>query len=256
VPRSEPLATGLILAGGMALGAYQRGAVEVLLASRHIELKAIAGTSIGAINGAILASHPAADRIAQLAAFWEELVLDPIRQWTDPLRLADRSTARHGLNWLNVAAVRMGGNAMLFRPRGPLEPHPSQVPSLYLPERTPATLEKYIDFDRLNACEVRFCCVATDIETGEYVAFDTQAGDRIGPEHLLASSGQIPSFPPHPLAGRLLADGEFMANAPLEPLLASDRAGDTLPLCVLLDCLPPMHPPRGLWNKPWNARST
>jgi NTE family protein len=243
----DTIPTGLILAGGLALAAYQRGVIEALLGSRRIELRAVAGTSMGAINGAILLGNPPDKRIERLGAFWDELVSDPTRQWVDPLRLGDRSSARHGLNWLNVAAVRLGGNAALFRPRGLLETHPSHVPSLYMPDRTPETLARYIDFDRLNGSEIRFCCVATDIESGECLVFDTARGDRIELEHILGSASQLPAFPPTPVGGRLLADGEFGANAPLEPLLASDRIGEPLPLCVLADLFSAQGaPPRKL----------
>ncbi|MFD3379057.1 MULTISPECIES: patatin-like phospholipase family protein [unclassified Streptomyces] len=48
---------GLVLAGGAAKGAYQVGAVR-RLAEERIELTAVAGTSIGALNAAVLASSP------------------------------------------------------------------------------------------------------------------------------------------------------------------------------------------------------
>lgn len=62
---------GLVLAGGAAKGAYQVGAVR-RLAEAGVQLTAVAGTSIGALNAAVLASSPdlvaGADRLGEA---WE-----------------------------------------------------------------------------------------------------------------------------------------------------------------------------------------
>jgi NTE family protein len=72
---------GLVLAGGGAKGAYQSGAVKYLAEIDFAPLM-IAGTSIGALNGAILASgtsfQQAADRLWQL---WKELGEANIINW-------------------------------------------------------------------------------------------------------------------------------------------------------------------------------
>lgn len=64
---------GLVLAGGGAKGAYQSDVVKYLAEIDFVP-QMIAGTSIGALNGAILASHTpfkhAADRLWEL---WTEL---------------------------------------------------------------------------------------------------------------------------------------------------------------------------------------
>jgi NTE family protein len=58
-----------------------------------------------------------------------------------------------------------------------------------------ARLETLVDFERLNSGEARVSVVTTDVQTGQEVVFDTAAGDRIGPDHLLASCGFLPDFP-------------------------------------------------------------
>ncbi|AZK95257.1 MULTISPECIES: patatin-like phospholipase family protein [Streptomyces] len=66
-----PLRIGLVLAGGGAKGAYELGVLDYL-AERGTRISAIAGTSIGALNGAVLASEDSLfDGVARLAAFWE-----------------------------------------------------------------------------------------------------------------------------------------------------------------------------------------
>lgn len=234
-----PVPAGLILSGGLALGAYQLGVAETLLQSPRLDLRAVAGSSIGAINGAILAGNAPDRRREKLASFWHAIATDSgTSAWLDPLGLMDQPIARHLRNWLSAAAARLGGSPALFRPRMALEGHESGVPSLYIAERTRATIEQHVDFNRLNSGELRYCCAATDLETGDCVRFDTAAGDRISVDHLIASGSLLPAFPPVRIAGRLLGDGGFSANAPLEPLLASDRICEAPPLCFLVDLFP------------------
>jgi NTE family protein len=73
----------------------------------------------------------------------------------------------------------------------------------------------------------------TDAETGETATFDTERGDRIRPDHLLASCGLFPDFAPTEIGGRMLADGGFAANAPVEAVLSD--AGSEDMLCFVVD---------------------
>lgn len=69
---------GLVLTGGGAKGAYQAGALTYL-AELGLEPHIIAGTSIGAINGAVLASHqPFEQGVRRLNQFWTQLGQVPI----------------------------------------------------------------------------------------------------------------------------------------------------------------------------------
>jgi NTE family protein len=62
--------TILVLQGGGALGAYQAGAYEAL-AAHGVEPQWVAGISIGAINGAIIAGNRPKDRVDRLRTFWQ-----------------------------------------------------------------------------------------------------------------------------------------------------------------------------------------
>jgi len=59
----------LVLSGGAALGAYQGGVYEALheagLRPRHV-----AGSSIGAVNGALIAGNPRGERLDRLRGVW------------------------------------------------------------------------------------------------------------------------------------------------------------------------------------------
>lgn len=78
----------LVLQGGGALGAYQVGVFQALHEA-GIEPDWVIGTSIGAINGAIIAGNPPPQRMARLEAFW-----DRVRQGAADDRA--RSMARAG----------------------------------------------------------------------------------------------------------------------------------------------------------------
>ena len=82
--------TALILQGGGALGAYQAGVFEQLSA-QDFQPDWIVGTSIGAINGAIIAGNRPEHRVAKLRAFWEGLA--PASSWLNawsPVAWAER----------------------------------------------------------------------------------------------------------------------------------------------------------------------
>ena len=67
--------TVLILQGGGALGAYQAGVFDAL-SHGEINVDWVIGTSIDAINGAVIAGNPPERRAAKLRAFWESLSSD------------------------------------------------------------------------------------------------------------------------------------------------------------------------------------
>src|SRR6266436_8772434 len=74
----------LLLQGGGALGAYQAGVYEAL-AEASIHPDWVAGISIGAINGALIAGNPPERRVDRLRAFWERITAKPYCDWSERL---------------------------------------------------------------------------------------------------------------------------------------------------------------------------
>ncbi|WP_310390009.1 patatin-like phospholipase family protein, partial [Roseateles sp.] len=73
----------LVLQGGGALGAYQAGVYQAMHEA-EIEPEWVVGTSIGAINGAIIAGNPPGQRMERLHAFWDRMALNkgnPVADW-------------------------------------------------------------------------------------------------------------------------------------------------------------------------------
>ena len=211
----EPSPVALVFAGGMGLGAYQAGAYEKF--QREVKADWIAGSSVGAINAALIAGNAASRRIDRLREFWSEP-----SSW-QPLRLPAPWPSRYAQNWLSAVQSRLFGAMGHFRPRTPGLPF-EDFKSLYDLAPMRRTLERLIDFPRLNSGEPRLTVTATDIESGEAVFFDT-ARERLTMDHLLASCGMLPEFAPVAIEGRLLGDGGLAANAPIESMLAEAWTG-------------------------------
>ena len=227
----------LVLSGGVALGAYQAGAYAALHDHEDLRPRRLAGSSIGAVNAAVIAGNPPDERVARLRAFWDALTVAPgpfQAPWLGPWR---EGPWRHAYNWMSVLQTRLFGRTGVFEPRLP-EMLTGNVTSVYDLAPLRRQLERFIDFDRLNGNDPRVTVVTTDVETGQEVAFDTGRGDRIGPDHLLATCGFLPDFPPLEIDGRLLGDGCLVANAPFEAaLLDRDNGADLL--CFAVDLFAP-----------------
>lgn len=231
----------LILAGGLALGAYHAGVLRGIVESGRLDIRAIAGSSIGAITGAILAGNPRDRWVAQLQTFWDATATDGAPTgWLDPAGLLETRPARHARAWAGAALGRLAGAPNFFRLRWPGEREPgAPCASLYSNEPARALLARLIDWERIDRGNVRLCIATCDVERGEPLLFDTARGDRIGIDHLLASGGLMPSFSPVEIDGRLLGDGGFAMNAPLEPYVATDRADADWPVAILVDLFSP-----------------
>jgi NTE family protein len=90
-----------------------------------------------------------------------------------------------------------------------------------------ATLERLVDFDRINACLMRFSVGAVNVRTGNFVYFDNTT-HQIGPEHVIASGSLPPGFPATEIEGEYYWDGGLVSNTPLQWVLDSRPGKDTL----------------------------
>jgi len=223
----------LVLSGGVALGAYQGGAYAALHKHRELRPRHIAGSSIGAVNAALIAGNEPDHRVERLRQFWEAVTVEPVSLETPWLQAHFEGPWRHAYDWLGVLRTRLFGRPGLFQPRMP-ELVLKNTTSLYDLAPLGAKLQSLLDFDRLNSGVERVSIITTDIETGQEVAFDTHKGDRIEADHILASCGFLPDFPPLEIDGRVLGDGGLVANAPVGTVLDHrELEGDLL--CFVVD---------------------
>lgn len=226
---------GLVLQGGGALGSYQAGVYQGM-AQAGVEPTRIAGISIGALNTAIIAGNPPADRVQALRGFW-----DTITQPADVLtQIGERAPLwpgfeNMGRKWLSAwAAMRtlMEGQVGFFFPRvySPFamesQKNPDEV-SYYDTSALRETLLQYTDFDRINDGGMRVSVGAVNVRTGNLVYFDN-ATTRLAPEHFIASGALPPGFPAVEIDGEYYWDGGLVSNTPLTEIIKESHHRDTV----------------------------
>jgi NTE family protein len=222
----------LVLQGGGALGAYQAGVYEAL-SEAGIEPNWIAGISIGAINAAIIAGNASNDRVDRLRKFWTQVTSDGPWPGAGNARLdfARGDAMRQLLNQMSAGfAVASGARGFfkvrpvppLFQPAGTID-----ATSFYDTRELKRTLERLVDFDRINAGTTRFSVGAANVRTGNFVYFDTDT-HTIRPEHVMASGALPPGFPAVEIEGEFYWDGGLVSNTPLQWVVETESRRDTL----------------------------
>ena len=225
----------LVLQGGGALGAYQAGIYQAL-DEHDLTPDWVVGTSIGAINAALIVGNPRAQRLHRLREFWDRVA------HTDSVDMTQVPDEARRLNtiWSTMDAMSRGVPGF-FSPR-PFSLFPfgmavaPEQASFYDTSELADTLAELIDFEFLNADErIRLTVNALKVTSSELVSFDS-AQQVLGVEHILASGALPPGFPPVRIDGELYWDGGLYSNTPLDTVLADQTDTDTL--CFMVD----------LWN--------
>src|SRR5580692_10567070 len=222
----------LLLQGGGALGAYQGGVYEAL-AEANIHPDWIAGISIGAINGAIIAGNPPHSRVDRLREFWTLVTSSAPWDWSNNpfVDLARSDHTRNLLNQMSANLAASFGAAGFFsaRPSMPwLQPGGTLgATSFYDTKSLRDTLERLVDFDRINAGITRFSAGAVNVRTGNFAYFDSTT-HTIRPEHVMASGALPPGFPSVEIDGEQYWDGGLVSNTPLQWVLDTSSRKDTL----------------------------
>jgi len=177
----------LVLQGGGALGAFQVGVYEAMHEA-GIEPDWVIGTSIGAINGAIIAGNRAEDRMARLTAFWETVCTDSpaaIPWWPD----AGNAMANLGVFMRGVPGFFEPNPQALWGMRTRLG---VERASYYDTAALRATLLGLVDFGRLKEKQVRLSLGAVGVAHGEMRYFDSRDTD-LGLDHVMASGALPPA---------------------------------------------------------------
>jgi NTE family protein len=217
----------LVLQGGGALGAYQVGVYEALH-DAGIEPDWVIGTSIGAINAAIIAGNPPGDRIERLKAFWRHVELPEFA--ASPL-----DWFGIGNLWANMTTV-MQGIPAFFEPnfnalRGTHAQVGAEAAAYYSTEPLRQTLSQLVDFGALTDCPTRLTVGAVNARTGAMRYFDSRK-ERMCVEHVLASGALPPAFPAVRIDGDPYWDGGIYSNTPIEAVLDDKPRRDSLIFAV------------------------
>lgn len=224
---------GLVLAGGGAKGAYQAGALTYL-AERGFEPHVIAGTSIGALNGAVLASHYSfVQGVNALSQLWDDLgnaqIIRPnTGSIARTLSYVTQTTIPHFSEWVVDCLQGMGflsSHHTIFDPK-PIEYFLQNAVNL---EQLRQGLELWITvFPSLNIPGIDYdlLMVGMDIlraKTGTKVdwlcAQDFEDDNTLF--NLLLASAAIPLvFPQREVNGQFYVDGGLVDNIPFGALTA------------------------------------
>jgi NTE family protein len=170
--------TAFVLSGGASLGAIQVGMIRALY-ERGIAPDLIIGASVGAMNGAFIASRPATEETAdELASVWRDI---------------------HG--WQVFPLGPLSGFLGFFGARDYLMPN----------GRLRELVTDNIEFGRLEDAPIPFHVIATELLSGRELRLSR--GDAL--RAVLASIAIPGVFPAIEWDGRQLIDGGVSNNTPI-----------------------------------------
>lgn len=206
--------TVLVLQGGGALGAYQVGVYQALHEA-GMSPDWVIGTSIGAVNAALVVGNAPDARLARLDAFWS--------------RMAQSPPVPPSLDWLGVgplitnAATVSRGIAGFFAPRpsawgGPQARVGVDEASYYTTEPLRETLAELIDLPQLQRSDTRLTVGAVHVASGQMRYFDSRR-EPLGIDHIMASGALPPAFAAVRIQGEAYWDGGLYSNTPIEAVL-------------------------------------
>lgn len=217
----------LVLQGGGALGAYQVGVCEAL-AEAGVEPDWVIGTSIGAINAALIAGNAPADRMERLREFWARVEHGPVARMFGAVpfigaAMSNMVTMMQGIPAFFQPNVR--GFAGFNVPLGP------DAAGYYSTQPLADTLAELVDFSRINAGSVRLTVGAANVRTAEMRYFDSRDMP-LDVRHVLASGALPPAFPAVRIDGELYWDGGILSNTPVEAVFDDNPRRDALVFAV------------------------
>jgi NTE family protein len=233
--RSLPFdGVALVLQGGGALGAYQAGVFQAIHEA-NIEVSWVCGTSIGAVNGALIVGNPAERRVERLREFWETITTPRVSflniPWFSCLSLRENPQTRYWANKISILTTMMQGTPGFFsaRPFPPINSpaeDPSQV-SYYDISPLKATLAKLVDFDLINSRPMRLSVGATNVRTGASIYFNSNERP-LSISHILASASLPPGLAPTKVDGEYYWDGAVVSNTPMQHVIDNRQRDSAL----------------------------
>ena len=232
----------LVLQGGGALGAYQLGVYQAMHEA-GIEPDWVVGTSIGAINGAIIAGNHPDKRMERLHEFWDRMDLNQANPFGAFISL-------FGSSMSNM-------NTVLNGVPGFFEPNPLilmgqhanvgiERASYYTTDMLRKTLSELVDFEYLQSKKTRLTVGAVNANTGVMRYFDNRE-DVLTVEHIMASGALPPAFPAVRIDGEPYWDGGIYSNTPVEVVLDDNPRRDSTIFAVQL-WNPQGSEPSSLWE--------
>jgi NTE family protein len=219
----------LVLQGGGALGAYQVGVYQALHEA-GIDPAWVIGTSIGALNAAVIAGNQPENRLARLLELW--------KRFQQGNGVANFSTLLWGIPgffsprlpaWGGVQA-KVGLDAASYYSTAPLR----------------QTLSDLVSFEVLQEKKTRLTVGAVNVTSGEMRYFDSR-DQALGLEEVMASGALPPGFPAIRVNGEAYWDGGLYSNTPIEAVLDDTPRRSSLIFGVNV-WQPTGHEPESIWE--------
>jgi NTE family protein len=192
-----------------------------------IEPDWVIGTSIGAINGALIAAHVPGERLATLREFWDKVRLGPS---------FDLMAGPWARNWYANLSTYFGGVPAFFVPRaipwgGMYAPLGVYQASWYRTEPLRDTLGSLFKEEALAKSGMRLTVAAVGVRDGELRYFDS-AKEPLGLAHVMASGALPPAFPAIAVGGEPFWDGGIYSNTPIERVFDDHPRRDSVIFAV------------------------
>ena len=241
-PRIGARQVVLVLQGGGALGAYHAGVYEALH-DAGIEPDWVIGTSIGAINAALIVGNRPADRLDRLHAFWDMVAQGGWAAWWP----APPAWSSWWTTWQSISQGVPG----FFTPNplawlGPQTMLDEDDAGYYRTTPLHDTLRDLVDDDRLNAGKPRLTVGAVNVRSGAMRYFDSR-DKALELPHVLASGALPPIFAPVHIGDELYWDGGIYSNTPIEAVFDDHPRRDSLVFAVQL-WRPAGDAPHSMWE--------
>lgn len=234
--------TVLVLQGGGALGAYQLGVYQAMHEA-GIEPNWVVGTSIGAINGAIIAGNHPVKRMARLHEFWNRMELNKTNPFGAFMNL-------FGSSMTNMDTILNGVPGFFApNPSALMGQHANvgiERAAYYTTGLLRETLSDLIDVEYLQSKKTRFTVGAVNATTGAMRYFDSRE-EALTLEHVMASGALPPAFPAVRIEGEPYWDGGIYSNTPVEVVLDDNPRRDSTIFAVQL-WNPHGSEPTSLWQ--------
>lgn len=248
--RSRAVENVLVLQGGGSLGAFACGVFKAVV-KKKINLDIVAGTSVGAINAAIIAGSKSDHPERDLEEFWMELAesnysIIPYSFVWD-YDYADQRMELRKLPTASINAALFGVPKMFFprwmggEGRIRIDGKRSMPWSwTYIYDNSPLgrTIEKYVDYRKISqggkdkrepgeGAATRLIVTAVNVLTSEPLIFDS-AKMEIQTKHLLASTGYpVYGFPWVEVEKGVYGwDGSLLSNTPVREIIAASPRND------------------------------
>lgn len=190
---------GLVLEGGGAKGSFHIGALKALF-ERGYKFDGVMGTSIGAINGAMIAQGDFEKCYEMWQTITPSMVLDVDDDKIKKLVNSeyDRETIIYFLKFLKNAVANRGLSM----------------------DKAYGFLDKYIDEKRLRESPMDFgiVTVSTSDDWMPVELFKEEIPEGMLTEFIIASAN-FPAFKRAPIGGKKYMDGGIYDNLPINPLI-------------------------------------